>query len=193
VVRTVAPRPVSIVIEVATPVQEARWVLRAQCGDREALELLLTAIRPSLERYVRGLAGPSDAEDLLQDVLLIVYRKLKLLEQPEVFRAWVFRIASRAAFRHLKKRNRWPDRARDEDAFEHLVAPDPPRDDAVLALLASDVISPASRAVLALHFQEELSLPDVAAILEIPLGTVKSRLSYGLTVLRKHLNRERNM
>jgi RNA polymerase sigma-70 factor (ECF subfamily) len=179
---------------VATPVQEARWVLRAQCGDRDALGLLLTAVRPSLERYVRGLVGPSDAEDLLQDILLIVYRKLTLLEQPEVFRAWVFRIGSRAAFRHLKKRNRWPDRARDEDAFEHLVAPDPPpREDAVLALLASDVISPASRAVLALHFQEELSLPDVAAILEIPLGTVKSRLSYGLSALRKHLNRERNL
>jgi hypothetical protein len=93
---------------VATPVQEARWVLRAQCGDREALELLLTAIRPSLARYVRGLVGPSDAEDLLQDILLIVYRKLKLLQQPEVFRAWVFRVASRAAFRYLKKRNRWP-------------------------------------------------------------------------------------
>lgn len=141
-------------------------MLRAQCGDRDALALLTA----------------------------VVYRKLTLLEQPEVFREWVFRIASRAAFRHLKKRNRWPDRARDEDAFEHLVAADPPpREDTVLALLASDVISPASRAVLALHFQEELSLPDVAAILEIPLGTVKSRLSYGLSALRKHLNRERNM
>ena len=113
-------------------------MLRAQCGDREALELLLTAIRPSLERYVRGLVGPSDAEDLLQDILLIVYRKLKLLQQPEVFRAWVFRVASRAAFRCLNKRNRWPDRARDEDAFEHLASPDPPpREDAVLALLAA--------------------------------------------------------
>ena len=169
-------------------------MLRAQCGDREALELLLTAVRPSLERYVRGLVGPSDAEDVLQDVLQIVYRKLNLLQHPDVFRAWVFRVASRAAFRHLKKRNRWPDRTRDEGAFEHLAAPDPPPpEDAVLALLSSDVISPASRAVLALHFQEELSLPDVAAILEIPLGTVKSRLWYGLSSLRKHLNRERNM
>jgi hypothetical protein len=53
-------------------------VLRAQCGDREALERLLTAVRPSLERYVRGLVGLSHAEDLPQDVLLIVYRKLKL-------------------------------------------------------------------------------------------------------------------
>ena len=54
-------------------------MLRAQCGDREALELLLIAVRPSLERYIRGLTGPSDAEDVLQDVLLIVYRKLTLL------------------------------------------------------------------------------------------------------------------
>jgi RNA polymerase sigma-70 factor (ECF subfamily) len=149
-------------------------VLRAQCGDREALELLLTAVRPSLERYVRGLVGSSDAEDVLQEVLLIVYRKLKLLEHPEVFRAWMFRVASRAAFRHLKQRNRWPDRARDEDAYEHLAASDPPpRDDALLALLASGVISPASRAVLVLHLQEELSLPDVAAILELPFTSAR--------------------
>jgi RNA polymerase sigma-70 factor, ECF subfamily len=48
-------------------------------------------------------------------------------------------------------------------------------------------VSPASRAVLALHFQEELPLKEVAAILEIPLGTVKSRLAYGLSAIRKQL------
>ena len=53
-------------------------------------------------------------------------------------------------------------------------------------LLASDAVSPASRAVLVLHFAEEWSLPEVAAILDIPLGTVKSRLAYGLRSIRKH-------
>ena len=43
------------------------------------------------------------------------------------------------------------------------------------------------RRVLCLHFEEELSLPEVAAILDIPLGTVKSRLGYGLRAIRKHL------
>lgn len=168
-------------------------MLRAQCGDREALERLLTAVRPALERYVTRLVGAPDGEDVLQDVLLIVYRKLTMLEQPEVFRAWAYRIASRAAFRHLRKQRRWPDHARDEDALEHLPASDPPaREDAVRALLAVDTISPASRAVLLLHFQEELSLAEVAAILEIPLGTVKSRLSYGLSALRQHLGRQRS-
>ena len=177
-----------------TSVQETRWVLRAQCRDREALELLLRAVRPALERYLTGLVGASEAEDVLQDVLLIIYKKLPLLEHPEVFRAWAFRIASRAAFRHLKKRKRWPDHARDDDALDLLRAPDPPpRDDLVRALLEVDTISPASRAVLALHFQEELPLADIAAILEIPLGTVKSRLSYGLAALRQHLGRERSL
>jgi RNA polymerase sigma-70 factor, ECF subfamily len=53
-------------------------------------------------------------------------------------------------------------------------------------------VSPASRAVLVLHFQEGLSLPEVAAALELPLGTVKSRLGYGLSLLRKSLCRTRS-
>jgi RNA polymerase sigma-70 factor (ECF subfamily) len=56
-----------------------------------------------------------------------------------------------------------------------------------------DGISPASRAVLALHFQEEMSLPEVAALLEVPLGTVKSRLAYGLASLRKRLGSKRSV
>ena len=52
-------------------------------------------------------------------------------------------------------------------------------------------VSPASRAVLVLHFQEDLPLADVAAILEIPLGTVKSWLAYGLAALRRHLGAKR--
>jgi RNA polymerase sigma-70 factor (ECF subfamily) len=65
-----------------------------------------------------------------------------------------------------------------------------PPDDAFLALL--DRVSPASRAVLLLHYQHDLSLEESAAILEIPIGTVKSRLHYGVTTLRKHLTSERN-
>jgi RNA polymerase sigma-70 factor (ECF subfamily) len=48
-------------------------------------------------------------------------------------------------------------------------------------------VSPASRAVLILHFEEELTLPEIAAVLEVPLGTIKSRLAYGLATLRKRM------
>ena len=60
---------------------------------------------------------------------------------------------------------------------------------ALLQLLAIAEISPASRAVLMLHFQEDLPIAEVAAILDIPLGTAKSRLAYGLASIRKHMKR----
>ena len=72
----------------------------------------------------------------------------------------------------------------------HQQAP-PPRE-LLEDLLNSEVISPASRAGLALRFQEELPLAEIAAILEIPLGTVKSRLAYGLDAVRKQLSHKRS-
>lgn len=177
-----------------TSAQEALWVLRAQCDDREALELLLRSVRPSVHRYLRGLVGPADADDVLQDVLVRAYRRLAWLERPELFRPWVFRIASRAGFRHLKRERRWRQQERDDAPLAEIPTPDlapPPHEGLLHALSHMDGISPASRAVLILHFQEELSLPEAAAILELPLGTVKSRLAYGLAALRKQLTTTR--
>jgi RNA polymerase sigma-70 factor, ECF subfamily len=166
--------------------QEMQWVLRAQCRDREALEALLRSVQPSLRRYLCGLVGSTDADDLQQDTLMIVVRRLGSLEDPALFRPWLFRIASREAFRHLRKRRRWQEQHESDSELDRLASSEAPTAD-VLRLLSTDIVSPASRAVLILHFQEELSLPDVAAILEIPPGTAKSRLAYGLRLIRNHL------
>jgi RNA polymerase sigma-70 factor (ECF subfamily) len=170
-----------------TSKQEAQWVLRAQCNDRAALESLLGSIQPSLSRYVSAIVGARHADDVTQEVLVTIYRKLWMLSSPDLFRPWAYRIASRTAFRCLKKERRWPDHLRDDDALDEIAAPE-------LAEIARDVdqllqderVTPASRAVLALHFKEGLTLPEVAAVLDIPLGTVKSRLAYGLATLRRH-------
>jgi RNA polymerase sigma-70 factor (ECF subfamily) len=143
---------------VATSKQEAQWVLRAQCHDREALELLLRSVQPALHRYLARLVSASSADDVLQEVLIILCRKLTWLEAPELFRPWAYRIASRAAFRHLKKERNWSSQLRDEVVLEEVEAPEPsPSAELLPELLSSDALSPASRAVLALHFQEELS------------------------------------
>ena len=174
--------------------EEARWVLRAQCDDREALELLLRHIQPSLRRYLTGVVGLSDVDDVLQDVLMILYRKLRWLHAPELFRPWAFRIASRAGFRHLKKRRRWSGHVQEQPSLNDLPAADVPIDAGPLQeLLSTNQISPRCRAVLALHFQEDMSLAEVAAVLELPVGTVKSRLAYGLAALRKTLGDVRRL
>jgi RNA polymerase sigma-70 factor (ECF subfamily) len=180
---------------VETSKKEAQWVLRAQCHDREALDLLLRSIQPSLRRYLTGLVGASHADDVLQDVFVVVCRKLAWLQIPGLFRPWAFRIASRVGFRHLKKERRRLERAEEDTAIldEMPAAPDRPVEELLQTLLTSDALSPASRAVLVLHFQEDMSLAEVAAVLEIPLGTVKSRLAFGLAALRKQLFEKRSL
>ena len=162
-------------------------MLRAQCHDREALEALLRSIQPSLRRYLAGLAGSPDGDDLLQDVLVILIRRIGTLQEPKLFRPWAFRIASREAFRHIRKRRLWTSRHEDGTLLDDLPGVEPPPSGELLReLLAIESISPASRAVLILHFEEELPLAAVAAILDIPVGTAKSRLAYGLRAIRKH-------
>lgn len=166
-------------------------VLLAQSGDRAALEQLLRETYAPLHRYIIRLVGAALADDILQETSLQIFRKLPFLREPAVFRPWTFRIASRIAFSHLKRASRW--QPLDDAPSEALTAPgfnlgEPP-DEAFLTLL--DRVSPASRAVLLLRYQHDLSIEESAAILEIPIGTAKSRLNYGVTTLRKLLTSER--
>lgn len=168
---------------------ETMWALRSQCGDREALELLLRSVQPSLRRYVRRLTTDADADDVLQNVLVAIARNVVWLVEPRLFRPWAFRIASRTAFSHLRRVRRRGVEETADTVLESLPAPAPPPDNELLTeLLDGDVLSPASRAVLMLHFQEDMQLDEVAAVLEIPIGTVKSRLAYGLKTLRRYLS-----
>ena len=166
-------------------------VLLAQSGDRGALERLLRESYAPLRRYITYLAGAALADDILQETSLQIFRKLPHLREPAVFRPWTFRIASRIAFSHLKRASRW--QPLDDAPLESLTMVNAnlgeTPDDAFFVLL--ERVSPASRAVLLLHYQHDLSLEESAAILEIPIGTVKSRLHYGVTTLRKHLITER--
>lgn len=176
-----------------TSKQEAQWVLRAQLDDREAIEALLRSVQPALTRYIRAIVGAVDAEDVTQDVMVSIYRKLWTLSTPDLFRPWMYRIASRAAFQHLKKRRRWPEHLRDDEALGELRA----QDLAAIGLRVDDLledsrVTPASRAVLVLHFKEGMTLAETAAVLDISLGTVKSRLAYGLATLRRHFAGEIN-
>ncbi len=172
---------------------EALLVLRAQCGDREALETLLRASQASLFRYISSLVGPAAAEDVLQDVLIQICRKLKWLREPSLFRAWAFRVSSRAAFAQLKRDRRWLDRHEDGVPLDNLPATDRERLPQFFRELPEllEEVSPASRAVLMLHYVHDLSLEETAAVLEISPGTAKSRLAYGLSCLRQQLERKR--
>jgi RNA polymerase sigma-70 factor (ECF subfamily) len=167
-------------------------VLRAQSGDADALNALLESIQEPLYGYILSLVrDPHRAQDTLQDVFVLVIRKLYWLREPKVFRPWVYRIASREAFHHLRREHRIAARTEDESLMRSIAA-EPPEDRAdpeLLRLLPVllEQVSPASRAVLSLHYLKGMTLSEVADVLEISLGAAKARLGYGLAILRKKM------
>ena len=169
-----------------TRTDEALHVLRAQSGDRAAVDALFQHVQAPLFRCIEGIVGRRElAEDVLQEVFLILYRKLAWLREPKLFRPWAYRIASREAVRAARRRYHL---VHDEEALDSL--PDPSTPDPITSQMAARLpelvahVPPASRAVLTLYYLEEMRLPEVAAVLGVSLGTVKSRLAYGLAKLR---------
>lgn len=172
--------------------QAVLLVLRAQSGDRVATDQLLQMFQSPLLGYlVKMLGNSADAEDALQTTLIQAVAKLRWLRNPELFRPWLFRIASRVAYRLLKTQKRWH-KLHEAKTIEQLAEPIP--DDAKYdpELVENiprwlDSLTPNGREVLLLHYIEGFTAQQVADILQIPLGTAKSRISYALTCIRKQI------
>jgi RNA polymerase sigma-70 factor, ECF subfamily len=168
--------------------QETWLALRAQAGDREAFDRLFRLLQEPLYRYIFSLVGArAPAEDVLQEVFILIYRKIRWLREPELLRPWVYRIATREAFKHLKREQRWTDKAEDESVLLDLPAPS--RDDLAPEMITQLIerLSPASRAVIVLHYLHEMPLAEIAEVMGVAVGTVKSRLAYGLDMMRRQL------
>jgi len=165
-------------------------VLQAQSGSHEALNELFKSVQEPLYRYIVAVVKEQQlAEDILQEVFIRIYRKLRWLREPHAFRAWCYQIASREAFRYLKRERRWAEQIRDEATLNVVAAGEPAYSPELVQRLPELVgeLSPGSRAVVVLYYLHEMSLVETAAVLDIPLGTVKSRLAYGLAKLRDRL------
>jgi RNA polymerase sigma-70 factor (ECF subfamily) len=162
---------------------------RAQLGDRVALENLLRAIEQPLLHHVRAIVGDEDAAaDVLQDSLVLICRRLTTLREPAWFTAWAYRIASRAAFRAARATR--AQRHEPLDAWADPPAHDgelPTAEPGLLAELGERIaaLPPHSQIAIRMFYLQELSQQEIAEALDIPLGTVKSRIAYGLSVLRR--------
>jgi RNA polymerase sigma-70 factor (ECF subfamily) len=114
-----------------------------------------------------------------------IYRKLRWLDDPAVFRPWAYRIASREAFRFLARQQQSQARYVDDSGLDAMADTSPEVSDPGELDRLVEQASPASRAVLILHYRHDMTIDQVAAVLGIAPGTVKSRLAYGLRRLRE--------
>jgi len=173
---------------------DATLIVRAQLGDRAAFRRLLERSAPRLRAHLlRILADPHDADDAFQDAAVLVWKRLYQLHEPAAYWAWAFRIATREARRHIRKRVRrraeipLPDDTPAQAPAEAGEGAFIDEEERRRLLERIEELSPNNREVVCLHYAEGFSIAGVAAILEIPDGTVKSRLSAALAKLRRDL------
>lgn len=176
-----------------TPVADAReeelLVVRCQLGERSAFDELVERWHPPLWKYVRRVTGDDDAaQDAVQDVWLRVLRGINRLRDGSKLRAWLFGIAHHVVMDRL--RSQYASLAVDGIDLTNVAVDEssPGLEDDIATLHHELTQLPVTeREVLTLFYLRELSLVEVAEVLGVPVGTVKSRLFRARQLLRNEL------
>jgi RNA polymerase sigma-70 factor (ECF subfamily) len=169
-------------------------VVRCRRQDEAAWDELVRLFQDRLFYFVRRFVRDDDqAAVVMQDVWMQVLRGLSLLRSTDRLTPWLYTIARRMVVNRYRREaseavvsasERLDATAEDEhEAFEQF-------ESAELVHFGLSRLDVASREVLTLHFLEEFSVAEIAGILEIAEGTVKSRLHRGRSELRRILDQE---
>jgi RNA polymerase sigma-70 factor (ECF subfamily) len=166
---------------------DAELVRRAAQGDASAFAILVDRHERRVYNLgLRMLGDPDDASDVVQDTFLAAFRRLSTFRGEAAFTTWLHRIAVNACYDALRARGRGPllgsDHDAGEDASERTAPLADHADDAAGALdvrRALLAVQPEYRAALVLHDVLDMAVDEVARVLGVPVGTVKSRLHRG--------------
>jgi RNA polymerase sigma-70 factor (ECF subfamily) len=171
---------------------DAQLVNSCLKGDRQSFRLLYRRHQHRVRQILYQLCDPITLDDLVQEVFLRAWKGLPKFRQSSQFSTWLYRIAWNVSAD--RRQTLAQDRSRlqtisDSIATEH-------EDPDILQLHYQDLVrkglsglSEEHRAVLVLHDLEELPQKEIAEILEIPVGTVKSRLFHARSGMRKFLEK----
>jgi len=170
----------------------SQLVQRIARGERQALTELYARYQQLLFSYLLQLTPDRGlVEEILQDTLVAVWKSAPSFEGRSTVQTWLIGIARRQAHNTLRQRT-LPFVA--ESEMETLIATEPEPEVALLAnasreelVIAFNRLTPFHREVLFLAFIQELSQPEMAKLLNVPVGTVKSRLSNAKRMLRTYL------
>jgi len=161
-------------------------VIRAQLGDNDAFQTLAERYHRRLTYYVRRfLEDEERAEDVIQSVWLAAFQQLPTLRHCEAFRVWLYRIAHSKAMRAIRDDRRYV--ALEEE--ESIPEPMPEEEgispaDAAQVHAALNRLKPPHKEVLVLRFLEDMPYQEIAEVIGIGLGTVRSRIYYAKRALK---------
>jgi RNA polymerase sigma-70 factor, ECF subfamily len=169
--------------------ESALLVVRFQRGDAQAFEELVKLWEQPLFYYLRRMSrSEADAWELLQETWLKLFRSLGTLRDPRTLPAFLYATARHAAISRMRKSGgQEMESYTDELHAGTAEAEADAFDNAELVHHALDQLPLAQREALTLFFLQDLSLDEIAKLLDVPVGTVKSRIHYGKLAIRKIL------
>lgn len=168
-------------------------VLRCRQRRQDALDELIRTWEKPLLYYVRRLVDrEEDAWQVLQETWLKVFQGLADLRKPDKLPVWLYRIARNTAVSHLRAQRMERALLESDDRVQGSNNNDTylSFDDAERIHYGLSRISLVYREILTLFFLQDLSLEEIASVLEIPVGTVKSRLHHAKRALKTILEQE---
>ena len=167
--------------------------MRCQLGEPLAFQELVETMERRLFYYIRRFLGDDDeAADVLQEVWLTVFQKIRRLKDAGALRPWIYRVAHDHAISRFRHNQKEPAAKADalEEAAEEAVETDWDCLDARRVHEALGDLSATHREALVLYFIEGMTYDEIAQVTGASLGLVKSRLHYAKKSLRALLERE---
>jgi len=166
-----------------------RLIRDAKRGDKDAFTKLISLYKAPVYRHAFGMLGDKmEAEDAAQEAFIKAYSFISRLENEYSYSAWMIRIVSNVCMDRLKKRRK--ERALVSESIAE--ARSPSTRDEHLGLTVEEAmrkLTPEHRQVILLHDVQGYRYEEIADLIGIPMGTVKSRLNAGRLALRNELKK----
>jgi RNA polymerase sigma-70 factor, ECF subfamily len=175
-----------------TAADDERLIAASQAGDRAALDALLRRHHDRIWTLCRRLAGnPADAQDATQEALIAIARGLPRFDGRAAFTTWSYRVATNACLDELRRRARRPRPWPADELPPAEINDAGPRPDGVVDRLDVDAalarLPDEFRVAVVLRDLCDLEYAEIAQLLDLPPGTVRSRISRGRALLARHL------
>jgi RNA polymerase sigma factor (sigma-70 family) len=160
-------------------------IIRAQSGDAQALDQLLSACQIDARRYARRHCAMSEVDDAVQEALFTVSRHLGALRQTAAFTGWLFTVVRRECARLSRKM--FGLTSLDDERIEETLLAWPDHDLRCELIRALESLPPHFLEVLLLRDFEELTIAEICQRLDITVAAAKSRLNRARHFMREYL------
>lgn len=171
-----------------SPADDMVAVVRlARNGDRGAQRELYERCHRNVYRLMVRMVGEQDAADVTQQAFLQMFRKLDQFTGRARFQTWLYRLAVNESLQHLRRARRWRIQEIKNEPADRTRGYESRSENRELLDKALQQLDPDLKSVFLLREVEELSYREIASVLEVPEGTVGSRLNRARQELQRHL------